>query len=176
MQFPLEIEANRLQTHPITDKSAFDKAGCHIFSDTLSVEKPYLLHPAIDNPRTHLQFLKDGSIIGLTLKGQISIEVYGLDRLNLRQLRKNIVLNIQEDILSEYQVNPLPSEQRIQLEIKKILAKLIKQMDEHQPFVGFRRAILENFETFVIQNTDLGYPLPNQNLMTKAFHDFFGRV
>jgi uncharacterized protein (TIGR02646 family) len=175
-QFPLEIEANRRHTHPTTAKNAFDKTACHIFSDFLKIEKPYLLHPAIDDPREHLQFLKDGRVIGLTLKGEISIEVYGLDRLTLRQGRKNIILTIQEDILSEYEVNPLPSESRIKMEVKKILAKLIKQMDDHQPFTGFRRTLLENFEVFVIENEDLGYPLPNQNIMKTAFHEFFGRL
>jgi hypothetical protein len=45
-----------------------------------------------------------------------------------------------------------------------------------QPFTGFRRTLLENFDTFVIENDDLGYPMPNQKAMKTALNEFFGRL
>jgi hypothetical protein len=169
----LENEANRLKNYPITSTGNFDKTHCHIFSSTIQTEKPYLLHPAIDDPNHHLRFLKDGSVESLTLKGKISIEVYGLNRDRLITLRKGIIREIQEDIWSEYKVNPLPSEQRIKREMVKVITKLAKQIADNQPFVNFRSTILNNFETFIIDNEEiLGEPLPNQTIMRMAVKEY----
>jgi hypothetical protein len=70
-------------------------------------------------------------------------------------------------------VNPLPSEQRIKMEIVKIINKLTKQIAENQAFIAFRIAILNNFESFIIDNDDvLGMPLPNVEVMRMAVKEY----
>jgi uncharacterized protein (TIGR02646 family) len=169
--FPLEMEAYRVKTHPMK-KGVLDKAACHIGSPTLASEKPLLLHPAIDLPNQHLRFLKTGTMVGLTEKGRISIEKYGLNRDELVLVRKEILLNIQEIILSEYEENE-PSEARIKKEIKKILKSLTNHKNANKPFTGFISAILDNFDEFVLDNEDFGHFLMDKNIMKAAVKDFF---
>jgi uncharacterized protein (TIGR02646 family) len=172
--FPLEKEGNRLKNHPIQPNGTFDKAACHILSDLLISEQPCLLHPAIDKPMEHLIFLKDGNVKYLTEKGRKSIQIYGLDRPELIKCRGDIVLTIQERILSEYIENPLPSEKRIKIEVTKILKELSLHKQANKPFTGFVTAILNNFNAFIIDNEDLlGIPLPNQAIMKMAVKAFF---
>jgi hypothetical protein len=44
----------------------------------LSEEKPLLLDPCVDNPNAHLAFVDNGTVVGLTERGRITIEIYGL--------------------------------------------------------------------------------------------------
>jgi uncharacterized protein (TIGR02646 family) len=171
--FPLENEVNRLHHHPIQPNGCFDKAACHIFSTTLKTETPFLLHPAIDQPTEHLQFLKDGKLHGLTSKGMLSIQFYGLNRRRLVEVRKDIILDIQLLILSEYEVNPLPSAERIKMEIKKILRNLTNHKNANKPFTGFITTILDNFNAFIIDNEDFGYILMDKEIMKAAVKEFF---
>jgi uncharacterized protein (TIGR02646 family) len=172
--FPLEKETNRLKNHPIQLNGTFDKAACHILSDGLMAEKPLLLHPAIDKPMEHFIFLKDGNVKYLTEKGRQSIQIYGLDRPELIKCRGDMVLTIQERILSEYLENPLPSEKRIKIEVTKILKELTLYKQANKPFTGFVSAILDYFNEFIIDNEDLlGIPLPNQAIMKIAVKEFF---
>jgi hypothetical protein len=169
--FPLENEANRVQSHA-TKHGALDKMACHISSPTLEAEKPLLLHPAIDTPNEHLRFLKDGNMEPLTEKGRISIEKYGLNRDELILARKEIILNIQDLILSEYEEND-PSESRIKKEIKKILRSLTNHKNANKPFTGFISAILDNFNTFIIDNEAFGNILMDKQIMKAAVKEFF---
>jgi hypothetical protein len=172
--FPLENESDRVKSHPIK-QGTLDKSACHIHASILKAENPILLHPAIDQPNHHLLFLKDGSVQGLSEKGRVSIEKYGLNRPDLVYLRKNIVLQIQKDILRVHEnaKNIQEQTQRIQWEIERRLSKLVEQIADNQPFTGFRSTLLSNFNTFVIDNEDLGYSLPHKEFMKKVVNDFF---
>jgi hypothetical protein len=94
---------------------------------------------------------------------------------DLVYLRKNIVLQIQKDILRVHEntKNLQEQTQRIQWEIERRLSKLVEQIADNQPFTGFRSTLLSNFNTFVIDNEDLGYSLPNKDFMKKVVNDFF---
>ncbi len=169
--FPLEKESNRVKIHPLK-QGKFDKEACHIADPTLKAEKRLLLHPALDLPSEHLMFLKDGSAASLTEKGRISIEKYGLNRDELIFARKEILLNIQDTILSEYEESD-PSETRIKKEIKKILKSLSNHKNANKPFTGFITAILDNFNAFVIDNEDFGNILMDKEIMKAAVQEFF---
>jgi hypothetical protein len=49
------------------------------FQDLDLLEEPLLLHPFVDDPAEHLRFGEFGTVVGLTEKGRLSIEVYNLD-------------------------------------------------------------------------------------------------
>ncbi len=170
--FPLENESNRVVSHPLNITGELDLNLCHILCAPLVAENPLLLHPAIDNPKEHLRFLPNGLVEGISVKGGKSIEVYGLRREELFKKRKRIVKLIQEDIWEEYKHNPLPNEERIALEVRKVITKLIRCVENKESeYIGFVTAILENFETFVIDNTTNGIDLPNKNIMRQAVRE-----
>jgi uncharacterized protein (TIGR02646 family) len=166
--FPLENDAQRIANHPLSVSGEFDRTQCHILSDNFKAEKPLLLHPAIDNPKEHLKFLPDGLIEGLTQKGKISIDVYGLKRDELRKARENIVLQMRKDIWEEYN-HTVPNAERITIEIHKVINKLMARIEnEESEYIGFLMAILENFEAFIIDNQAQGIDMPDKDIMRQA--------
>jgi uncharacterized protein (TIGR02646 family) len=166
--FPLENDADRINEHPLSITGEFDRTKCHILSETLEAEKPLLLHPAIDNPKEHLEFLSNGLVNGLTLKGEKSIEVYGLKRDELRKARENIVFQMRKDIWEEYK-HTVPDAERITIEIRKVINKLIARIEnEESEYIGFATAILENFEAFIIDNKAQGIDMPDKDIMRQA--------
>jgi uncharacterized protein (TIGR02646 family) len=166
--FPLENEDNRLTMPPLSRKKNLDLNKCHILSDTLTNEKPLLLHPAIDNPQEHLKFLPNGLVEGLTPKGTISIEVYGLNRDSLKKAREYIVFQMRKDIWEEYK-HTVPDAERITIEIRKVINKLIARIENKESeYIGFSMTILENFEAFIIDNRADGIDMPDKEIMRQA--------
>ncbi|WP_353706421.1 hypothetical protein QEP67_21445 [Bacillus cereus group sp. MS39] len=53
-------------------------------SDDISFEASLLINPCEENPELHLEYTYEGFIIGTTDKGEKSVEVYGLDRPDLK--------------------------------------------------------------------------------------------
>jgi hypothetical protein len=69
-------------------------------SDELSDEEPLLLDPCVDDPNTHLAFDDDGTVVGKTERGRITIEIYGLNRETLVEARRGAI----KDILFRWEV------------------------------------------------------------------------
>jgi uncharacterized protein (TIGR02646 family) len=68
-------------------------------------ERPYLLDPTVDDPEDHLEFLPEGSILPAldaqgapSERGQVSIDLYGLDRIDLCTVREEQGIVIQRAI------------------------------------------------------------------------------
>jgi hypothetical protein len=166
--FPLQNDAKRVTAHPLSISGELDRRQCHILSKSLKSEKRLLLHPAIENPKKHLKFLSNGLVKGLTPKGKKSVEVYGLERDELRKARENIVLQMRRDIWEEYK-HTLPNAERITIEIRKVINKLIARIEnEESEYIGFSMAILENFEAFIIDNKAQGIDMPDKDIMRQA--------
>lgn len=55
---------------------------------SLGAENRLLLHPCRDFPEKHLEFSKDGTVLGTTKKGKISVKILQLDRTDLTEDRK----------------------------------------------------------------------------------------
>jgi len=86
--FPLHIEGSRL------GKPQNDRSEWLANSNTFKNEKPLLINPELDNPDEHLEFTRDGDVKEKTGSpmgmGQKSIDVYGLQREDLRIARKKL--------------------------------------------------------------------------------------
>jgi uncharacterized protein (TIGR02646 family) len=74
----------------------------------LTLEKPLLINPCIDNPEVYLEFTDEGTIHPISpssSKGIKSIEVYGLDREDLNIRRKSYarhtIINRLDDIIQD---------------------------------------------------------------------------
>ncbi|SMQ61013.1 TIGR02646 family protein [Bacillus sp. OV166] len=88
--FPLEEDSKRATRHT------------YLIND----EFPLLLNPCKDNPEDHIEFTDEGVIRPTinegkeSMKGDISIKVYGLDRLSLSMEREKVTVNIKAQIKS----------------------------------------------------------------------------
>jgi uncharacterized protein (TIGR02646 family) len=87
-RFPLEVELDRA-TKPGEEER----------------ERPYLLDPTVDDPEAHLDFLPEGGILPAldaqgapSERGRVSIELYGLDRIDLCTVREEQGIVIQRAI------------------------------------------------------------------------------
>lgn len=172
--FPLENEATRLKTHPIDNFGNFLKMECHILSKTIKSESYLLIHPALDNPKVHLKFYANGTVSGLTPKGNCSIELYDLNRSELVRMRKKKVTQIRLDLIDNYQTE-LPSQAEMKKEIGKIIFRhLLRPLDTPQKsqFIGFLTAILENFETFILDNEDDDLVMPDKETLRNAVRHY----
>lgn len=168
-QFP--VKGKRLEAHPLSNLGKLDKDQCLITSKSLHDEVRLLLHPVLDDPKEHLCFLSNGEVEGITEKGTESINVYRLKRPDLNRMRKDLVHEIRLDILDEYLHNPLPTQKDIKKEIQKVIQRrLIRPMENFKTtqFLGFLTTILDNFEAFIIDNTDNGIVMPDKEIMRQA--------
>lgn len=109
-QFPIETEASRVYNPSFDSIGNLDKNDCLANQSPLIDEKPYLLHPEIDDPKNHLGFQlnknKEGIDIvaidtdsNLISRGSETIKILNLNRLDLRLKRfGSIISSIREYI------------------------------------------------------------------------------
>jgi len=87
-RFPLEDENLRVY-EPSADRSEWQA-----LSDKLTGEKPLLLNPEIDTPEQHFEFLPNGEVKPLTVRGQATLNIVALNRDSLRIERKKKIDDI----------------------------------------------------------------------------------
>ena len=110
-----------------------------------------------------MQFLPTGAVRGITQKGRASIEVYGLNRENLEKYRKKMVQDIRQEIWAEYLYKTQLSDNELITEVRKAIARLKRCIQEEGEYVGLAQTILQQFETFIIDNEDLGIIMPDKD-------------
>lgn len=115
---PCCIDCNRPRTQQFTDSvdevsgksnyfpvAAGSGRSLHPNTDPEALEKRLLIHPCIDDPSRHLEFARKGTIRprmtsnGPDVKGQASIEVYGLQRDLLVRKREATLIGLRNRIL-----------------------------------------------------------------------------
>lgn len=79
--FPLENPTKRVKNH----------------SELISVEIPLFIHPALDNPLEHITFHNE-AVVGLTDKGDTTIEYMGLKRTDLFESRLKVFKDFKDFI------------------------------------------------------------------------------
>lgn len=118
-------------------------------------EVPLLLNPVFDKINEHVSFKRSGKMVGIgnSIKGNISIKYYGLNRPKLLKIRRQILYAIQMKILFLYEKNNIPSEDKIRETIIEIVElKLLRKIKNPETsFIAFRVAILKEFVEFAIK-------------------------
>jgi uncharacterized protein (TIGR02646 family) len=161
-KFPLLHEVNRITLPTQNAQGGLDRAACDI-RRLNQMEQPLLLHPALDDPKDHLQFLPNGSVRGITQKGRESIAAYGLNREHLEKYRKKMVQDIRQEIWEEYLYKTQLTDNELITEVRKAITRLQRCIQEAGEYVGLAQTILEQFETFIIDNEDLDIIMPDKN-------------
>jgi hypothetical protein len=153
-QFPIMDGSTRLTADAFIENARLKTACCDLFHPLFNAEEPVLIHPAKDKPEAFIEFLADGTVHGKNLRGEKSIEIYGLNRQLLIAARKKII----DNIMINLNVNLEFCEQNIDKQLLKrilnyYLEKLVTTIDEPtSTFIAFRRTILGQFDNFIINN------------------------
>lgn len=122
----------------------------------LQSEEPLLLHPETDEPKEHLTFRNNGTLIGTTQRGIKTIEICKLNRDLLIESRKKII----DDIISNTnKLLKLYLDGEINDEIfKKLLKQLlfdnIYNWNDSLDYTLVRNSIKENFNLRIILRLD----------------------
>ena len=74
----------KLDQFPLLDENF----RCMDHLGAISQEQPFLINPTVDDPELHLTFAPDGSVIGLSERGQRTIDICHLNRKRLRDDRR----------------------------------------------------------------------------------------
>lgn len=98
-RFPIAAnEEKRVKEPPVLPDGRLDRSKCKIDSPELEAEMPLLLHPEVDKPGKHLEFLSSGEVKGISSKGRNTIDICQLNRFALVLTRKQIIKNYLEKI------------------------------------------------------------------------------
>ena len=112
-QFPLEDETRRIKLEgPIWD------------------ERPLLLDPCQDWPEEHLAFEEDGRVRALSRRGEVSVQIYGLNRGELVDERKRVA----EDLA--FHIDAWDDSRA------QVAGRLRRMIEASAPFAGFARQYL----------------------------------
>jgi 5-methylcytosine-specific restriction endonuclease McrA len=143
---------------PRNDDGKFDISSFKYESDYLKQEQPLLLHPEYCEPKKHFRFNRSGEIIGRTVRGKVSAQVYGLKHRDLNVLRKKVYeeysARIQRAIQKFYEKDKSHDwlEEEIEDEFKLMM---LRYFDVEAEFTLFTYWMTEDFEHFFIEPFDV---------------------
>lgn len=174
--FPIEVEGNRLTEVDFIENENLIIDSLNIYLPHFQLEQPILLNPVIDTPKDFLEFFADGTVRGKNHRGDVSIQIYGLDRQTLRTKRKKIVDRIRKSLAFNVKIL---GQNRNEQTLTHIVSFYLKQLsDEIQnpksDFIAFRCAVLEHFEHFILLNENeivMNEPfvIPHQAALLKVY-------
>jgi uncharacterized protein (TIGR02646 family) len=134
-----ECNSKKLMLFPLEDPSQRATPA----SADISGETPLLINPATDDPAEHIIFEKDGFAVGLTSKGQTSIEVYALNRSALIENMKASMELLLEP-LAECLIAQTNGEHK---EAERARKKFVAKYEEYtQPHIAFSGCIESAFK------------------------------
>ncbi len=99
-KFPIINDARRQSLPIFTATGALDTSACGAHNTPLIEERPYLLHPEIDQPENCLQVNSIGELSGTDAegRGEKTKEICNLNRENLLVARQKIVDRFKEEL------------------------------------------------------------------------------
>ncbi|MDR2276158.1 MAG: HNH endonuclease [Sphingobacterium sp.] len=169
--FPIRSEPNRVIT-PTFKNGEICENHNYILNEPLKSERGMLLNPEIDEPQQHLAYSPAGKLLDLTDRGDISIELYDLNRDELYlNGRKKIIDNIYSKlfrVLNRYLQNNRNAEMVI-VDIEDIIKDMIiLPIVEKSSFTAFFKSLLLRFDLYIINR----FPQHNiKFLLRKAYRN-----
>lgn len=174
-RFP--INGERVFMPPFNENGTIDFSKFKVDTEVLLNERPYLLHPEIDNPADFLSFeidsKKDGiAIVGIDIEGERgnkTIEICQLNREPLKIARGKLIDNIVLTInlcLKILDLGEIGNIKKGLIELFKIEKE--KSIDMTQEHILFRTLIMTNeeiFEQIIISQLEIS----QQAIVREAF-------
>jgi uncharacterized protein (TIGR02646 family) len=133
--------------------------------DRLRVERPLLLHPSMDNPEEHLEFTDEGVVHAKldasgrpSLRGEVSIKIYALQRNQLVQERARVASLIRAQIKRvDCEIKNMvcyPRDEYFMFRFKDELKMLFSYQEDDQPYSVMAKQIIKEYKSKLIR---LGY-------------------
>jgi hypothetical protein len=128
-------------------------------------EKPYILHPEIDEPEKHIIFLPNGSVEKRTKRGEWTIKICNLNRVELVLKRKKIIENFRKqledliDTIDEHK-NSKKAREVIKASFYKLFQRILNKTTPDQVFSRLGVFMFVKFELFFVE------PLKEKNVIT----------
>jgi uncharacterized protein (TIGR02646 family) len=151
-KFPLKNENSRvsddLEKEGFIVDGEFDLEQNKATSAKLMQEERLLLNPELDEVEQHFYFTPQGQIKPYYLEGEVSIEVYGLDREDLIKARRKIVFGLITKLITLF---TRYDESDYSRELKYFFGDELENIDNPtKAFSRFGFFIKEFFDLFVI--------------------------
>jgi len=131
-----------------------DKDKCKANLAPLIDEKPYLLHPEIDDPKPCFKFYKNGKIEGIDSagRGAETVRICDLNRDNLRYRRKKLLDDFKEEIEHDLKLymNKKLDDTGLRDALKSRFEKLDSLCEPHQEFSLIAIYGREHFDEIII--------------------------
>lgn len=133
---PESPAAGKLDQFPLLDENF----RCMDHLGNISLERPFLINPTEEDPELHITFAPDGYAIGLSERGERTIEICNLNRRRLRDDRRtklDSVIELARLLQTNYK------------EIQdKVNAALLRSAAGDKAYAGVARAYLRHPERF----------------------------
>lgn len=121
-----------------------ERALPHTTGIDLQKEEPLLIDPCNDQPEKHFFYdFNSGLMISNTKRGRLTIDIYGLNRQELLQLRKEEILQFQivlSELITKIKQYKNSNQNTIIVEYERRLLELFK--DESEPFLLMKRQFI----------------------------------
>lgn len=171
--FPIDTKGKRL-TEPPTISDCLDMVLCRVDSEIHIAEKPLLLHPEVDKPEEHLIFLPDGKVRGISLKGNVTIEICKLNRPELKIARKGVFDRLFKAVITRLQHF---SKNRINKEtlfytLNNEFVKIKGARNSQKEYSRLGWFLFEEFEIFFIQKLREKGKNESAQILEEAFSAF----
>ena len=108
----------------------------------LLLEQALLIDPCIENPNEHIEFNEDGFAKELSKKGKVTIEILGLNRIELVENRRNTVEQLKD------RLETLKSTTNLSNKFTKNLLTYINELYSENPrqeYVAVQRTVFNNW-------------------------------
>lgn len=175
-QFPIIDESNRQREPSILADGRLDENSIKANTSPLIDERPYLLHPEIDEPKHFFKFKENGRIKGTDDegRGEETIKICNLNRGNLKVARQTIIddyYQIINDALYRFYnllktTDKKIAQTQLRTDLKLIFQRLETQQNSNYQYSLFSWYIFENFEDIVIP---LFSNLEHKKVISNAF-------
>jgi uncharacterized protein (TIGR02646 family) len=167
---PSCIDCNRKRTHEFPDAEPALRGKANKFPianptkraanpGEEAAEQRLLLHPCLDKPEKHLEFIEEGAIRPALIRGRasemgrLSIEVYGLDRPGLVHERQRLLIRMDglmariRRTLERIQRPGVDAQRRQELDedLRLDVAELKTYEGADQPYAGMARQMISGF-------------------------------
>ncbi len=184
----IKSKSGKANKFPLLDESKRAKASGEEKNET-----PLLLNPALDKPTQHLEFMDDGTVRPKnsakeknTMKGQHSIEVFGLDRNALLNERNNIMTRLKSQMQNvcsnTLNVREFPNHARFpsdlaraENELKNFAAKDAIYLALVKPMIRIFKRTLKDSKEYLNLKIQLGNN-PNDPVIQNALEQILKRI
>ena len=136
----------------------------HIRSKLLVAERPRLLHPVLDEPSEHLRFESDGTVQGISDRGNYLISCCKLSDFTKRRVLiqdRQLIIERYRNRIVEYSI--IKDMSQLADLIENLLADMIDAI-ENYPFSAVHRACFERFNEFFITSLEEPYQSKLKNI------------